>query len=73
VEALLGEGRRAGEVPRALPLAAIAAHVVGAAIGIAAQALLSPGAVDAEACVREAARAVAARLEPRPRRRARSG
>jgi AcrR family transcriptional regulator len=61
--ALLEAGRRAGQFARA-PRAELAALLVGAVIGIVAQAVFEPGALDVEACVREAAKSFLARLRP---------
>src|SRR5205085_287237 len=63
-ERLLAEGRRAG-VFAAAPAAELAALLVGTVIGIVLQAIFEPGAVDPGACVREAARAILARLSPK--------
>ncbi len=62
---LLEDGRRAGEVVRGVAVRVVAALLVGAVIGIVTQVLFDPdGAVDPDACVREAARMFAARLAP---------
>lgn len=66
-ERLLAEGRRAG-VFAAVPAAELGALLVGTVLGIVLQAIFEPGAIDPDACVREAARALLARLAPRARR-----
>jgi AcrR family transcriptional regulator len=71
-ERLLADGRKAG-VFAAVPAGALAALLVGTVIGIVVQAIFEPGAIDPDACVREAARALLARLNARPGPRRRSG
>lgn len=58
---LVEAGRRAGEFGR-VPVDAAAALLVGAVIGVVAQAIFDPGAIGVEACIREAARTALARL-----------
>ncbi|MBI5497417.1 MAG: TetR family transcriptional regulator C-terminal domain-containing protein [Deltaproteobacteria bacterium] len=58
---LLRAGTRAGAFAQ-VDARVVAVNVVGAVIGIVTQAYFDPGAVDVEACVDEAARALRARL-----------
>jgi len=60
-ERLLREGMKAG-VFRSAPTGPLAAFVVGAVLGIAAQHFFQPGSVDPEAAAEEAARSLLARL-----------
>lgn len=59
---LIEEGKRAGVFAGDVPVEEMAALLVGTVIGIAVQVYFEPGAIDPDACIREAATTVLARL-----------
>lgn len=63
---LLERARATGVLRRGIPVAEAAAILVGTVIGIVTQVYFERGAVDPDACVREAARTFAARLAAPP-------
>jgi len=63
--ALVAEGRARGDFKDDVPEEETAALLVGTVIGIVVQSIFEPGALDADAAVREAARTFAARLTAR--------
>jgi AcrR family transcriptional regulator len=69
---LLALGIEAGAVAAPPPSAAeFAALLVGTVVGIVVQSYFEPGAIDPDACVREAARTFLARLAPAAAKKAR--